>query len=38
MDNPNEKGGGVVGINGGVGVKAPGTGGIGVGSGIGVGK
>ncbi|KJH43911.1 hypothetical protein DICVIV_10072 [Dictyocaulus viviparus] len=38
QDNPNEKGGGVVGISGGVGVKAPGAGDIGVGSGIGVGK
>ncbi|CAD6193801.1 unnamed protein product [Caenorhabditis auriculariae] len=38
QDDPNEKGGGIVGINGGVGVKAPGTGGIGVGSGLGVGK
>ncbi|KAL6733608.1 hypothetical protein Aduo_004241 [Ancylostoma duodenale] len=38
MDNPNEKGGGVFGISGGVGVKAPGAGNIGVGSGIGVGK
>lgn len=32
------QGGGVFGISGGVGVKAPGAGNIGVGSGIGVGK
>ncbi|KAK5986635.1 hypothetical protein GCK32_017446 [Trichostrongylus colubriformis] len=38
QDNPNEKGGGIFGISGGVGVKAPGAGNIGVGSGIGVGK
>ncbi|EGT35074.1 hypothetical protein CAEBREN_25271 [Caenorhabditis brenneri] len=39
QDDPNAKGGGIVGINGGVGVKAPGTGdGVGVGTGLGVGK
>ncbi|CAJ0955526.1 unnamed protein product, partial [Mesorhabditis belari] len=38
MDNPNDPGGGIVGVNGGVGVNAPGTGGIGVGSGVNVGK
>ncbi|CAI5442370.1 unnamed protein product [Caenorhabditis angaria] len=38
QDDPNAKGGGIVGINGGVGVKAPGAGNVGVGSGIGVGK
>ncbi|KAK6732143.1 hypothetical protein RB195_016492 [Necator americanus] len=38
QDNPNEKGGGIVGISGGVGVKAPGAGNVGVGSGIGVGR
>ncbi|CAB3405118.1 unnamed protein product [Caenorhabditis bovis] len=38
QDDPNQKGGGVVGISGGVGVDAPGTKGIGVGSGLGVGK
>ncbi|WKX96119.1 hypothetical protein Q1695_012516 [Nippostrongylus brasiliensis] len=38
QDNPNAKGGGIVGISGGVGVQAPGSGNIGVGSGIGVGK
>lgn len=38
QDDPNQKGGGIVGINGGVGVKAPGTQGVGVGGGVGVGK
>ncbi|XGW01764.1 hypothetical protein V3C99_014121 [Haemonchus contortus] len=38
QDNPYEKGGGIVGLSGGVGVKAPGAGNVGVGSGIGVGK
>ncbi|KAJ1360121.1 hypothetical protein KIN20_019020 [Parelaphostrongylus tenuis] len=38
QDNPNEKGSGVVGISGGVGVDAPGGGNVGVGSGLGVGR
>ena len=38
QDDPDQKGGGIVGLSGGVGVKAPGAGPIGVGSGIGVGK
>ncbi|CAJ0581382.1 unnamed protein product, partial [Mesorhabditis spiculigera] len=39
MDNPNDPGGGLVGINGGVGVQAPGVpGGVGVNSGVGVGR
>ena len=37
MDNPSDSRGGLVGINGGVGVDAPGSGPIGVGSGVGVG-